>query len=122
MNEQWGYVLMIIFVLGCTVGMRVLMEMFCVHTERKIRLLCVAGMMVLYTIVVTWELFIIGELLVQGVFFSGQAQISVADYRNFICVLFPITNLLLGGLILFYSATIKKRVLSSREKIMLKDM
>lgn len=122
MNEQWGYVLMIIFVLGCTVGMRVLMEMFCVHTERKIRLLCVAGMMALYTIVVTWELFIIGELLVQGVFFSGQAQISVADYRNFICVLFPITNLLLGGLILFYSATIKKRVLSSREKIMLKDM
>lgn len=122
MYGQWGDVLMIIIVIGCTVGMRVLMELFCVHTERKTRLLCVAGIMVLYTIVVTWELFFIGELLVDGTLFMGQEQISVTDYRNIICVLFPITNLLLGGLILFYSATIKKRVLSSREKIMLKDM
>lgn len=122
MNEQWVQILMIIFIIGCTIGMRVLMELFCLHTERKTRLLCVAGIMVLYTIVVTWEFFIIGELLLQGILFSSPEPATIADYRAFICALFPITNLLLGGLILFYSATIKKRVLSNREKIMLKDM
>lgn len=122
MGKSWVYVLMIIFVLGCTIGLRVLMEVFCAHTDRKTRLLCVAGMMVCYTLVVTWELFIVGEALVQGWFAQWQEPVSVLDYRNFVCVLFPLTNLLMGGLILFYSANIKKHSLSNREKIILKDM
>lgn len=93
MGESWIYVWMIAFVIGCTVGLRVLME-----------------------------LFIVGEALAQGWFTQRQEPVSVLDYRNIICVLFPFTNLMLGGMILFYSANIKKRSLSNREKIMLKDL
>lgn len=122
MSEHWRQVIMVVFIIACTIGLRVLMELFCVRTERKIRLICVGGMMLLYTIVVTWELYIVGEMLMAGGFFGMPSTMSLIEYRNFICLLFPITNLLMGALIIFYCANIKKRVLSNREKIMLKDL
>lgn len=120
MTGNWTYLIGVIFVMVCAIGFRILMELFCIHAERKIRLICVAGMMFLYTIIITWGLYFTCELLIDGNFQNQTATIT--DYRNLICIMFPIFNLGIGGLILFYCAHIKKHVLSNREKVLLMDL
>ena len=122
MTHLWTYLPWLFFIIGCLAGFRILLEVFCVRTERTIRLLCVSGMMLLYTAIMTFGLYFMGELLLNGVFFSEVETITLTDYRSMICALFPIVNLLLGALIIFYSSQIQKHSLNNREKILLKDL
>lgn len=99
---------------GCVVAFRVLIGKFCDCTEFKVRLACAAGMMAVYT-----------ALLVQMIFFASELALetmTVADFRTYICVLICGWNLVLIFIVTVYCSTARKRALSNREKIMLKDL
>ncbi len=49
-------------------------------------------------------------------------QTTADDIRNYICVLVLGVNIVVGFITILYCATARKRTLSNREKIMLKDL
>ena len=96
---------------------RVLLNRFCEHAEFKVRIGYAAGMMVQYTI-----------LLIQMVYIANATvkmmsqNITISEFVVYLGVLILSVNFTYGFIILAYCSTAKKRGLSNREKIMLKDL
>ncbi len=106
-----GFMLTII---GVVIIFRILMEKFCNQAEFKRRLGCAAGMMLCYTAVLV--------LLIYTESILAPEQTSVADFAIYVSATIFAMNLVLIFIIIIYCSTAKKRSLSNREKIKLKDL
>ena len=104
----------ILLCIGCVVIYRMILDMFCKQVDYTKKLTCVAGMILAYTAVIIQMIYITGELV--------MTQISVEDFRVYICVLIFAVNIVFGFITIVYCGTARKRTLSNREKIMLKDL
>jgi len=99
---------------GCVIVYRVMLDKFCKQVDYTKKLVCVAGMILAYTAVIIQMIYITGEF--------AMRQISVADFRMYICVLILAVNIVFCFITIVYCGTARKRMLSNREKIMLKDL
>ena len=108
-----GYVFLGIGV-GSIVVYRVMMNSFCKQVENKKRLACVAGMMLSYTVFLLWMIYMAGEAIL--------TQATATDFRMYICTLVLGVNVVVGLVTILYCSTARKSSLSTREKIMLKDL
>lgn len=101
-------------IFGIVIVFRILMERFCNQTEFKWRLGFAAGMMLCYTVVLALLIY------AESIFISEQ--MSVTDFGIYISAQIFAINLVLIFVIVIYCSTAKKRSLSNREKIKLKDL
>lgn len=99
---------------GCVIAYRIMLDKFCKQVDYIKKLIYVAGMILAYTAVIIQMIYIVGELV--------MLQISVADFRAYVCVLIFAVNIVFGFITIVYCSTARKRTLSNREKIMLKDL
>ena len=104
----------VIWCIGSVVVFRILLDSFCKQVEDKKRLACVAGMMLAYTVFLMWMIYMAGEVMF--------AQMAATDFRVYVCVLILGVNIVVGFITILYCSTARKRSLSNREKIMLKDL
>ena len=98
----------------CAVLFRVLIMVFLKYAVYKVRFLCTFLMMILYTIVLLLTIFFVCSTVAENM--------SVTQARNIICVAVLALNLAFIFTIFIYGFIAKKRSLSGREKIMLKDL
>lgn len=91
---------------------RILIEKFCNNTEYKKRLAYAVGMMLCYTAVLLSIIYITGEYIIS----------PVTDFQFYLCATIFAINLVFIFFISIYCSTAKKRSLSSKEKIKLKDL
>lgn len=93
---------------------RILIEKFCNRAEYKKRLFYVVGMMLCYTVVVVLMIYMTSDFMIN--------QVSIVDFRNYICTIVAVFNVIIIFLVTVYCWNAKKRSLSNREKIKLKDL
>ena len=109
-------IMIMIFVV--VIVFRILIEKFCNNTEFKKRLWYTAGMMLCYTgVLVLW-------IYAESIMVSEQMSIgmSVAEFGIYLGAKILVVNLLFVFYITVYCSTAKKRSLSNRDKIKLKDL
>lgn len=106
-----------VFVIGEVILFRVLLNQFCNHTEFKVRLKYVAGMIVLYTVLLIHMIYLTGL----GMEMMGQS-VTIIELCMYLCALILGVNIVFGFTVVLYCSTARKRALSNREKIMLKDL
>ena len=104
----------ILFMIFCVVLFRVSMSKFCDLVDYKKKLYCVAGMMLAYTGSMIEMIYLMGEELAE--------MFTVKDFSIYVCILIAAMNLIVGGITILFCSTSRRRSLSNREKIMLKDM
>lgn len=107
----------ILLMLAGVVVFRILLNQFCEHTEAKVRMGYAAGMMIQYTILLLQMVYIAGVVVEEM-----SQNITINDFVVYLGVLIFSVNIVYGFIILVYYSTAKKRGLSNREKIMLKDL
>lgn len=93
---------------------RVLIEKFCTHAEYKKRLMYVVGMMLCYTAILSAVIYTVGVYV--------ASEMTVKAFVICICTIICPMNLALIFIIALYCSTARKRLLSSSEKIKLKDL
>ena len=103
-----------IWCIGSVVVYRILLEVFCKQVEDKKRLACVAGMILAYTLFIMWMIYMAGEVVF--------VQVTTGELHVYICALIFAVNIVVGFITIAYCSTARKRSLSNREKIMLKDL
>lgn len=103
-----------LFGIGSVLVFRVLLNRFCEQVEPKKRLAYAAGMMLAYTAVMMSLIYMAGSIMPE--------QMSVQDFSIYMCVLIFAVNIVVGFIIIVYCTTARRRSLSNREKIMLKDL
>lgn len=109
-----GIVIKMLWCIGSVVMFRIMLDRFCKQVEDKKRLAYVAGMMMAYTAFIMWMIYMTGETML--------AQTTAEELRIYICALVFAVNIVVGFVTILYCSTARKRTLSNREKIMLKDM
>lgn len=109
-----GISIQMILCIGCVMVYRIMLDKFCKQVDYKKKLAYVAGMILAYTAIIIQMIYMVGEL--------GISQIPVEDFRLYICVLIFAVNAVFGFITIVYCSTTRKRTLSNREKIMLKDL
>lgn len=100
--------------IGSVLVFRILLNRFCVQVESKKRLAYAAGMMLTYTAIMMFLIYMTGTVM--------PKQMTVRDFSIYICALIFAVNIVIGFVIIAYCTTARKRSLSNREKIMLKDL
>ena len=100
--------------MGSVLGFRILLNQFCRQVEFKKRLAYVAGMMLAYTVCMMFLVYMAGTVM--------PKQTSVQDFSIYICIMIFAVNIVAGFITIVYCTTARKRSLSNREKIMLKDL
>ena len=107
-----------LIIVAVVIIFRILIEKFCNHMEFKRRLGYVAGMMLSYTLVlVLW-------IYAEGILISEQMsiQMTIAEFAIYLSAKVFVVNLLFGFVIILLCSTARKRSLSNRDKIKLKDL
>ncbi len=105
---------MMLITIGFVLIFRVLIEKFFYHAEYQKRLGYAVGMMLCYTMILMSVIYLSGEYMVN--------QMSVKDFRVLLCAVVFAMNLVIIFAIALICSVAKKRSLSSREKIKLKDL
>lgn len=100
--------------IGFVIIFRILIEKFCNNAEYKKRLFYVVGMMLCYTVIVVLMIYMTSNFIIN--------QVSVVDFRNYVCTIIVVFNIIVISLVTVYCWNAKKRSLSNREKIKLKDL
>lgn len=100
--------------IGSVLVFRILLNRFCRQVESKKRLACAVGMMMAYTVFMMFLIYMAGSVMPE--------QISVHDFSIYICTVMFSVNIVVGFVIIMYCTTARKRTLSNREKVMLKDL
>lgn len=103
-----------LFGIGSVLVYRIFLDGFCKQVEDRKRTFCVVGMMLSYTVFLMWMIYMAGEVMF--------AQSVAEDFRIYICAMILGVNIVVGFVTILYCSTARKRTLSNREKIMLKDL
>lgn len=106
-----GFLLIIV---GFVIVFRILMHQFCEQAEFKKRLGYAAAMMLCYTVVLV--------LLIYTESTLAASQTTVAEFGMYMGAVIFAMNLVLIFVITIYCSVAKKRSLSNRDKIKLKDL
>ena len=93
---------------------RVALSKFCDFVDLKKKLFCVAGMILGYTGMLI--VIIMSMAFVTGIFTKAS------DFAIYMSVVIGAFNIVVGAYVIIICATAKRRTLSNREKIMLRDM
>ena len=109
--SMWAQIL---WCVGSVLAFRIFLAGYCKQVENKKRLAHAAGMMLAYTAMLMWMIYMAGETLF--------ARASVKEFRIYICAMVFTVNIVIGFITIVYCSTARKRTLSNREKIMLKDL
>lgn len=104
----------ILIMVGMVIVFRVLIHQFCQQAEFKKRLGYAAGMMLCYTIILVLLLYIESTLV--------DIQTSAAEFGMYMSAVVFAMNMVFIFVITIYLSVAKKRSLSNREKIKLKDL
>ena len=99
---------------GSVLAFRIFLAGFCKQVEDKKRLAYAAGMMLAYTAILMWMIYMAGETIF--------AQMQAKDFSIYTCTIIFAVNIVIGFFTIVYCSTARKRTLSNREKIMLKDL
>lgn len=109
------YTFVEIFILIFFVALfRVSMSKFCSFVEYKKKLLCVIGMVIAYTGILMELVYLAGKLFME--------DLTIKEFSIYVCILIFTINIIVAGISIVYCSTGRKRLLSNREKILLKDM
>ena len=103
-----------LWAIGSVLVFRIMLNRFCVQVESKKRLIYAAGMMLTYTAFMMFLIYMAGSVM--------SERMSVHDFSIYICILIFSVNIIVGFITIVYCTTARKRSLSNREKIMLKDL
>ena len=106
-------VLMILGII-CILIYRILLARFCNQVDYQKRLLLVAGMILAYTAVVILMINMAGSFML--------TETSVEGFKIYVCIMIFAVNVVFGFITIIYCSTVRRRSLSSREKIKLKDL
>ena len=103
-----------LIIFGATIIFRILIHQFCEQAEFKKRLAYAAGMMLCYTVILVLLLYIQSTL--------AASKTTVAEFGIYMSTVIFAMNLVFIFVITIYLSVAKKRSLSNREKIKLKDL
>jgi len=106
-------VLMILGII-CVWIYRILLERFCNQVDYQKRLLIVAGMIFAYTAVVILLINMVGSFMLTGT--------TVESFKIYISIMIFAVNLMFAFITIIYCSTARRRSLSSRKKIKLRDL
>ena len=104
----------ILIMVGIVIIFRVLIHQFCEQTEFKKRLGYAVGMMLCYTAVLVLLLYVESTL--------AAAQTTAAEFGAYMSAVIFAMNLVFIFIITIYLSVAKRRSLSNRDKIKLKDL
>ena len=108
-----GFVELFVFIF-CVVLYRVSINKFCEFVEFRKKLVCVVGMILAYTGILMEIIYLFGNVL-------GE-MFTVRDFSIYAMIIIFTMNLIVGAMTIVMCSTGRKRMLSDREKIMLKDL
>ena len=105
----------IILIMGILIIARVLIEGLCRQTKYHARAACIVGLFACYT-----------GLLISAVFWLNKyvitKSVTTLEYSHYVCVMILGMNIACVFLFLLYYYASKRRKLTEKEKIILKDL
>ena len=105
----------IILIMGIIIIARILIEVLCRQTKYHARAACIVGLFACYT-----------GLLISAVFWLNKyvitKSVTTLEYSHYVCVMILGMNIACVFLFLLYYYASKRRKLTEKEKIILKDL